>query len=60
MLAPRRSCLGYLKVYCVDKKKDGSWHGIKTDILRITYSIFNLLIMKSSLHLPPLRLMTPN
>ena len=21
MLAPRRSCLGYLKVYCVDKKK---------------------------------------
>ena len=56
MLAPRRGCLGYSKVY-----GDGSWHGIKTDIWRITYSKFSILIPKSvwsSLHSPPLRLMT--
>ena len=30
-------------------KKNGCWHGIKTDILRITYSIFQILISKSVL-----------
>ena len=48
MLAPKRGCLGYSKVYC-DVEKDGSWHGIKTDMLRITYSIFSILIPKSLL-----------
>ena len=48
MLAPKRSCLGYSKVYC-DVRKNGSWHIIKTDILRITYSIFSILIPKSVL-----------
>ena len=48
MLAPRRSRLGYSKVYC-DVRKNGSWHRIKTDILRIAYSIFSILIPKSVL-----------
>ena len=48
MLVPRRGCLDNLKVYC-DVKKHGSWHGIKTDILRITYYIFSILIPKSVL-----------
>ena len=30
-------------------EKDASWHGIKTDILRITYYIFSILIPKSVL-----------
>ena len=30
-------------------QKDGSWHGIKTDILGITYYIFSKLIPKSVL-----------
>ena len=48
MLAPKRSCLGYSKVYC-DVRKNGSWHRIKIDILPITYSIFSILIPKSVL-----------
>ena len=43
-LAPRAGCLDYLKVM---SEKDGSWHGIKADVLRIKYSIFSILIPKS-------------
>ena len=39
MLAPRRGCLGYSKV-CVMSEKDGSLHGIKTDVLHIPYSVY--------------------
>ena len=28
--------------FTVVSEKDGSWHGIKTDILRIIYSIFSI------------------
>ena len=48
MLAPRRCCLDYSKVI-VMSEKDGSWYGIKTDISRIAYSIFSILISKSVL-----------
>ena len=44
MLAPRRCCLGYSK-FIVMSEKDGFWHGIKTDILRITYSMFTISIL---------------
>ena len=30
-------------------EKDGSWDGTKTDISRITYSVFSILIPKSAL-----------
>ena len=33
----------------VMSEKDGSCHGLKTDILHISYSIFNILIPKSVL-----------
>ena len=48
MLAPRRAVLISQK-FIVMSEKDGSWHGIKEDILRITYSIFSILIPKSVL-----------
>ena len=48
MLGPRRSCL-VIKKFILMSEKDGSWHEIKTDILRITYSIFSILIPKSVL-----------
>ena len=57
MIAPRRGCLDYSKVYC-----DGSLYGIKIDILRITYFKLNILIPKSVMvffTFTPLRLMTP-
>ena len=38
-----------IQKFIVMSEKDGSWHGIKTDILRITYSIFSILIPKSVL-----------
>ena len=38
-----------IQKFTVMSEKDGSWHGIKTDILRITYSIFSILIPKSVL-----------
>ena len=38
----------YSKVNC-DVRKNGSWHGIKTDILRITYYVLSILILKSVL-----------
>ena len=38
-----------IQKFNVMSKKDSSWHGIKTDILRITYSIFSILISKSVL-----------
>ena len=48
MLSPMRSCLDCSKVYVMSEKY-GSWHGIKTDMLRITYYIFSTLIPKSVL-----------
>ena len=38
-----------IQKFIVMSEKDGCWHGIKTDSLRFTYSIFNLLIPKSVL-----------
>ena len=35
-----------IQKFTVMSEKDGSWHGIKADILRITYSIFSILIPK--------------
>ena len=48
MLAPTRAVLISQK-FIVMSEEDGSWHGIKEDILRITYSIFSILIPKSVL-----------
>ena len=39
MLAARRSCLGYLKVYCVDKKR---WFLAWNQNKHITYYIFHI------------------
>ena len=38
-----------IQKFILMSKIDGFWHGIKTDILRITYSTFNILIPKSVL-----------
>ena len=46
MLGRRR---GFIQKLIVMSEKDGSWHGNKTDILRITYSKFRILIPKSVL-----------
>ena len=46
MLGRRR---GFIQKFIVMSEKDGSWHGNKTDILRITYSKFRILIPKSVL-----------
>ena len=50
MLPP---CLGeavlVIQKFIVMSEKDGSQHGIKTDILRVTYSIFSILILNSVL-----------
>ena len=48
MLAPREVVL-VIQKFIVMSEKDASWHGIKTDILCITYSIFSILISKSVL-----------
>ena len=45
MLALRRVVL-VIQKFTMMPEKDGSWHGIKTDTLRITYSIFSILIPK--------------
>ena len=45
MLALRRVVL-VIQKFIMMPEKDGSWHGIKTDTLRITYSIFSILIPK--------------
>ena len=48
MLAPRRRCLDYSNFYCyVRKRWPLAWD--QTDILRITYSILYILILKSVL-----------
>ena len=39
MLGRRR---GFIQKLIVMSEKDGSWHGNKTDILRITYSKFRI------------------
>ena len=38
-----------IRKFIVMLEKDGFWHGIKTDILRIKYSILSILIPKSVL-----------
>ena len=38
-----------IRKFIVMLEKDGSWNGIKIDLLRITYSILSILIPKSVL-----------
>ena len=46
MLAPRRGCLDYSKVYCDIRKR---WFVARNQNRHITYYIFSILILKSVL-----------
>ena len=62
MLAPRRGCLGYSKVYCDVRKR---WLLTWNQNRHITYYIFHIKYTNSEISIgllyirPPLRLMTP-